>query len=84
MHRRLETKITPMTSPHIFPDFADWRETITGRCGLTLSRAYCEERIHALSDPAVLTTKSFTATYGEDYLKQVIGWFRRAQEETAS
>ena len=84
MHRRLEVEITPMTSPHTFSEFAYWRDTITGRCGLTLSRAYCEERIHALSDPAVPTTKSFTATYGEDYLKQVIGWFRRAQEEATS
>lgn len=84
MHRRLETEITPMTSPHTFSEFTEWRDTITGRCGLTLSRAYCEERIHALSNPAVTTTKSFTVTYGEEYLKQVIGWFRRAQEESAS
>jgi hypothetical protein len=29
---------------HTFTDFNEWRQAITVRCGLTLSREYCAER----------------------------------------
>lgn len=69
---------------HTFNDFNEWRQAITIRCGLELTRAYCHERVEALLDPAISSTKNFIDTYGEEYLQQVITWFRRASEEAVS
>ena len=66
---------------HVFTNYYEWRSAITGPCGLTLSRAYCMERATALSDPSVPSTRSFSETYGENYLRQVISWFRQAESE---
>lgn len=66
---------------HTFTNYYEWRSAITGPCGLALGRAYCDGRASALSDPSVPSTRSFTETYGEDYLRQVITWFRQAESE---
>jgi hypothetical protein len=66
---------------HVFTNYYEWRSAITGPCGLTLGRAYCQERITALSDPAIPSTRSFTETYGEEYLHQVTSWFSQAESE---
>lgn len=66
---------------HVFTNYYEWRSAITGRCGLTLSRDYCNERCHALSDPSIPATRIFTETYGESYLHQVKAWFAQAQNE---
>jgi len=39
------------------------------------------ERATALTDPSVPSTRSFSETYGEKYLRQVIAWFRQAESE---
>lgn len=64
-----------------FPNYHEWRSAITGPCRLTLTAAYCRERIAALTDPAEPSTESFTTTYGETYLAQVISWFHQAESE---
>ena len=69
---------------HTFTNYHEWRSAITGPCGLTLSRAYCRERIAALSDPSAPGTAAFTETYGAAYLGQVISWFRQAESEVAA
>lgn len=66
---------------HTFSDFTEWRYAITVRCGLELTAAYCRERLLALADSSIPSTRSFRETYGEEYLTQVIAWFRRAEEE---
>jgi hypothetical protein len=63
---------------HTFQSYHEWRSAITGPCGLTLSREYCEERIAALMDEKSPGTKPFIETYGPDYRDQVISWFRQA------
>ncbi|MGJ8633326.1 MAG: hypothetical protein ACSHX7_05345 [Luteolibacter sp.] len=68
---------------HTFRNYYDWRSTITGACGLTLTAAYCRERIAALGDSQTPSTKSFTHTYGESYLAQVISWFQQAESEAS-
>ena len=65
----------------VFSDFNEWRQAITVRCGLTLSRDYCAERIAALRDDAVTSTQNFIATYGESYRDLVISWFEQARME---
>jgi len=64
---------------HTFTDFEEWRRAITLRCGLTLSRDYCAERIAALQNEAVPSTRSFIETYGENYRQTVISWFETAR-----
>jgi hypothetical protein len=69
---------------HSFSDYIEWRRAITVRCGLELTAAYCQERVQAQTDDSAAGTANFVATYGEDFLRQVIGWFRRAGEEAVS
>jgi len=61
-----------------FRSYTEWHTAITGPCGLTLDRAYCEKRIAALQDEKSPGTKSFLETYGPDYRDQVVAWFRQA------
>ena len=68
---------------HVFSDFCEWRKAITLRCGLTLSRDYCAERIAALRDDTIPTTRSFVGTYGESYRSLVISWFEQAHNEAS-
>lgn len=68
---------------HTFSDFSEWRQAITVRCGLTLSREYCAERIAALRDDTITSTRNFIQTYGEDYRALVISWFEQARNEAS-
>lgn len=79
-----ETDSLTDTPMHTFSDYTEWRKAITVRCGLELTATCCQERLQALMDPTAPGTGNFVATYGEDYLRQVIGWFRRAGEEAVS
>ncbi len=64
-----------------FPNYYEWRSAITGPCALSLTAAYCLERMTDLGDPKNPSTKSFTQTYGETYLAQVVSWFQQAESE---
>jgi hypothetical protein len=66
---------------HIFKNYAEWRAAITGPCGLTLDRGYCEQRIAALRDDEAPGTRPFLDSYGSEYRDQVIGWFEQALSE---
>ena len=68
---------------HLFSNYNEWRSAITGRCGLTLSRAYCRERLAALADPEVPSTKAFLEAYGKSYSNQVCQWFKQAENEAS-
>ncbi len=65
-----------------FRSYNEWHAAITGPCGITLDRDYCEKRIAALQDPKAPGTKSFLDTYGTEYRDQVVNWFRQALSET--
>lgn len=62
----------------VFQSYHEWRGAITGPCGLTLTKEYCEERIAALMDDKAPGTRPFIETYGPEYRDQVISWFRQA------
>ena len=66
---------------NIFKNYDEWRSTMTDCAGLTLDRSYCEERIAALADENIPTTKSFLVAYGSDYRDLVVSWFTRALKE---
>jgi hypothetical protein len=65
---------------HTFNTYQEWRAAITGPCGLTLSKDYCEGRILALNNPTEASTKSFTDTYGDAYRQLVVSWFEQAAQ----
>jgi len=62
-----------------FQSFNEWREAITIRCNIKLTKEYVHSRINALQDSSDKTTQEFKAQYGEDYLNQVIDWFKQAE-----
>ena len=61
-----------------FQSYTQWHAAITGPCGITLTRDYCEKRIAALQDEKAPGTKPFLETYGPAYRDQVIQWFQQA------
>lgn len=61
--------------------YDDWKQCITVLCGIPLTPAYVEQRLTALRDPADYGTQKFVATWGEDHLARVIGWFEKAERE---
>jgi hypothetical protein len=67
-----------MTAADYFETYEEWHDAITRRCGLTLTKTYCEERIRALSDPKDPSTCDFVERYGEGYRRKVVSWFERA------
>lgn len=61
-----------------FESYAEWHDAITGRCGLSLTPDYCQERIRALGDSRDASTKAFLDLYGEAYRDRVVSWFEKA------
>lgn len=70
----------PDTSP-IPLTYAQWRECITQKCRIKLTRAYLEERIASLGDPEAPQTRGFRDLYGEAHYQDVRRWFQRALAE---
>ena len=61
--------------------YDDWKHCITVLCGIPLTLPYVEQRLAELRDPAAYKTERFVATWGEDHLVRVIGWFEQAERE---
>jgi hypothetical protein len=55
-----------------FQTYTQWHTAITGPCGITLTREYCEQRIAALQDEKAPGTRPFLDAYGPGYRDQVI------------
>lgn len=71
-----------MHEPDPIPsDYQQWRECITVRCGIALTKGYVGARLHELRDPSHPKTREFVGKYGEGHLRQVIRWFETAYEE---
>ena len=72
-----------MTEPDPIPrSFQQWRECITVRCGIPLSRTYVASRLDELRDASHPKTREFFGKYGQAHLCQVIEWFETAQKES--
>jgi len=65
-------------------NYAEWRMCIEKRCGLRLTREFCEARLAALRDRNDSHTRDFTRIYGETQLNATISWFERAQAESGA
>ncbi|MEM9079343.1 MAG: hypothetical protein AAGC74_01485 [Verrucomicrobiota bacterium] len=66
---------------NLFTSYQQWRTTMIDRAGLTLDRAYCEERLTILEDETNAETRSFIKSFGAPYHKQVVAWFHQALSE---
>jgi hypothetical protein len=61
--------------------YAEFRMLITQRCGTALTHIYCQQRITALNDDSLPTTREFTKHYGPQHHRQVIAWYEQAARE---
>lgn len=61
--------------------YDQWRECITERCGIPLTRVFVESRLKELRDAAHPQTRQFIGKYGTEYTNLVIGWFESAERE---
>ncbi len=71
-----------MSTPMIPQTYQQWQHCITVECGLTLTPAYIEKRIQALSSEKDEHTRQFVQKYGPEYHQQVLAWFKQAQVAT--
>lgn len=69
-----------MESSVIPESYEQWRHCILVECGLDLTPDFISQRIASLQDPSGYYTQQFIRCYGAEYLTQVIGWFKRAQQ----
>lgn len=61
-----------------FQNYQQWREALTVRCKINLTPEYAQERIASLENAADPHTKEFKQKYGDEYLQQVIAWFKQS------
>jgi hypothetical protein len=72
-----------MTDPDPIPrSYQQWRECITVRCGIALTKTYIASRLVELRDPSHPKTHEFCGKYGQAYLTQIVQWFETAQKES--
>ena len=64
--------------------YSEFRTLVTQRCGTALTLAYCRERIAALSDDSIPTTREFVRHYGPQHQRQVITWYEQALHEVVN
>jgi len=71
----MEASIIPQT-------YEQWKHCITIDCGLELTTDYIAERISSLQNNNDHYTQQFVKLYGQQYLNQVLNWFKQAQKLT--
>lgn len=65
-----------------FPtSFTEFCYLITQRCGTALTGEYCRERIAALKDDSIPSTREFAKAYGAEHHRQVITWYEQAARQ---
>lgn len=70
----VDSSLIPLT-------YAQWRECITIKCRVRLTRAYLEDRIASLADPETNENRGFRRLYGEAHFEAVRRWFQKALDE---
>ncbi|MBL9007583.1 MAG: hypothetical protein JNJ46_25225 [Myxococcales bacterium] len=61
--------------------YAQWRECITVKCRIKLSRNYLEDRLCSLEESESNENRNFRRLYGEAHFQAVRRWFQKALEE---
>jgi hypothetical protein len=68
---------------HPLRTYDDWKHCITVLCGIDLTSGFVAHRLVELRNPSAYGTQRFVASWGEQHLKDVIGWFEQAERELA-
>ena len=69
------------TSHFYFQSYTEWRDALTQRCKINLTKDYARARIDSLRNGNDPHTQEFAAKYGDAYLQQVIQWFEHAEQQ---
>ncbi len=73
-----------MTDENVIPTTSEqWRNCIEVHCRIPLTSTFIAERLNELQNSSHAKTKEFAKFYGENYLQQVILWFRQAADESS-
>ena len=70
-----------MSSSPIPETYEQWRHCITVDCDIKLTPTFITQRLSIWRNPKAEETERFSSLYGEAYLREVIGWFERAERE---
>lgn len=62
-------------------NYSEWKYCITVECGIPLTSGYIEQRLVELKNMKSTYTQRFINIYGEQYLENVIAWFKQAKKE---
>ncbi len=62
--------------------FEEWKECITLKCGIPLTRDYLQARVRLLQSTALQDTRRFRELYGEAHYSRVLEWFKRALNDS--
>lgn len=76
--------MTTEVSDPIPQNYEQWRHCIEHWCGIELTPDYIEQRLQALQDSNNHHTRRFIECYGEPHHSEVLGWFRRAQQDSGA
>ncbi len=68
-------------SDDIIPyNYTSWHHCITVDCKIELTAGFVQQRIRALEDSKDFRTQQFVKLYGEPHRKNVLVWFKQAQQ----
>jgi wyosine [tRNA(Phe)-imidazoG37] synthetase (radical SAM superfamily) len=68
------------TTDFYFQNYSEWHKAITERCKIKLTSEYVQSRIASLQNQKDKSTREFKLKYGDQYLNQVIEWFKQADQ----
>ena len=56
--------------------FNDWRRCIVHDCKINLTKEFAQQRLSVYENKEHTETVKFVSLYGEQHLKNVIGWLK--------
>ncbi|MEL6636924.1 MAG: hypothetical protein AAFW73_01915 [Bacteroidota bacterium] len=57
--------------------FEEWKDCIVNDCSIKLTKAFAEKRLSVYENRKHPETRKFVELYGEQYLNNIIYWFKK-------
>ena len=57
--------------------FEEWKSCITNDCKVKLTKAFADKRLSVYENRNHPETRKFVELYGEQYLNNIIYWFKK-------
>jgi len=57
--------------------FEQWKYCIERDCGISLTKAFAQQRLSVYKDRQNLETQKFVSLYGEQHLSNIIAWLKQ-------